>query len=78
MLRLLYYFSFSAKLSLVLNIIANASIDIMLFMMMFIIVIIFIQLNIYRFLSLLVVLESFYLVLTKKVFMILPDQLLNV
>lgn len=38
MLRLLYYFSFSAKLSLVLNIIANASIDIILFMMMFIIV----------------------------------------
>lgn len=35
MVRIMFYFSFSAKLSLVLDIIASASLDIIFFMIMF-------------------------------------------
>lgn len=39
MLRVMFYFSFSAKLSLVLDIIASASLDIIFFMIMFCLII---------------------------------------
>ena len=38
MFRVMFYFSFSAKLSQVLDIIASASIDIVFFMIMFILI----------------------------------------